>query len=107
MATNKNKQRTYARNRTFSRKGYEKLYESDGAYFLKLVLCIIMGTLWIKFSEPLSVGVFTFNGVPLGLLFGLIVVSNFEKLQYNRKLWYMVLILVTIVCYFLPAGIVI
>ena len=105
MATARNKQRTYARNRTFSRRGNEKLYESDGTYFLKLVLCIILGTLWIKFKVPLTIGGLPFSGLSIGMLFGLFIVSKFEKFQYDRKIWYAILILVTIVSYFLPAGI--
>jgi len=107
MASARNKQRTYARNRIFSRRGNEKLYESDGTYFLKLVLCIILGTLWIKFRTPITLGDLPFSGLPIGMLFGLFVVSRFEKLQYDRKIWYAILILVTIVSYFLPAGILI
>lgn len=105
MATQRSKQRTYARYRAFSRRGNEKMYESDGTYFLKLVLCIILGSLWIKFKAPLMIAGLPFNGLPLGMLFGLIVVSRFEKFQYDRKIWYAILILVTIVSYFLPAGI--
>ena len=105
MASARNKQRTYARNRAFSRKGNEKVYESDGTYFLKLVLCIILGTLWIKFKVPVTILGLPFSGLPLGMLFGLLVVSRFEKFQYDRKIWYAILILVTIVSYFLPAGI--
>ena len=105
MASARNKQRTYARNRALSRLGNEKVYESDGTYFLKLVLCIILGTLWIKFKVPLVILSLPFSGLPLGMLFGLLVVSRFEKFQYDRKIWYAILILVTIVSYFLPAGI--
>ena len=107
MSTTKNKQRTYARNRVFSRRGNEKMYESDGTYFLKLVLCILLGTLWLKFNTPLVVGGVSFGGVPVGMLFGLLAVSRFEKFQYDRKIWYAILILVTIASYFLPAGILI
>lgn len=107
MASVKNKQRTYARNRVFSRRGNEKIYETDATYFLKLVVCILLGTLWLKFSAPLQIGSFGLNGIPVGMFFGLLLVNRFEKLQYDRKIWYAMLILVTIVSYFLPAGILI
>ena len=107
MSTTKNKQRTYARNRVFSRRGNERVYESDGTYFLKLVLCVLLGTLWLKFNSPLILAGLPFGGLPVGMLFGLLVVSRFEKFQYDRKIWYAILILVTIASYFLPAGIVI
>ena len=107
MSTTKNKQRTYARNRVFSRRGNERVYESDGTYFLKLVLCVLLGTLWLKFNSPLILAGLPFGGLPVGMLFGLLVVSRFEKFQYDRKIWYAILILVTIASYFLPAGILI
>ncbi|MGB4761726.1 MAG: hypothetical protein WBP12_00015 [Candidatus Saccharimonas sp.] len=107
MATKTNKSRTYARHRTVSRKGNEKVYESDGKYFLKLVLCIVLGTVWLKFSAPLAVGPAVFNGLPIGLFVGLLIVSRFEKFQYDRKIWYAILVIVTVVSYFLPAGILI
>lgn len=107
MPSKQHRERTYARNRTVSRRGYEKLYESDSRYFLKLVLCIVLGTLWLKFSHPLSLGVIQLSGIPIGMLFGLLFVSKFETYQSDRKIWYLVLVLVTIISYFLPAGIVI
>ncbi len=107
MTSRRAKKRTYARNRIVSRRGNEKLFETDGQYFLKLVLVILLGTLWLKFGTPISIlGVPTL-GVPVGMLFGLLLVSKFEKYQYDRKIWYAMLVLVTIVSYFLPAGILI
>ena len=107
MASAKSKQRTYARNRVVSRRGNEKVYESDGTYFLKLVLCVILGTLWLKFAAPITLLGIPLGGVPIGLLFGLLIVSKFERFQYDRKIWYAILILVTITSFFLPAGILI
>ena len=106
-ATKKQKKRTYARHRAISRKGNERVYESDGKYFLKLVVYIIFGSVWLKFASPLSVGGALFNGIPVGMFVGLLVVNRFEKYQYDRKIWYALLVLVAIVSYFLPSGIVI
>jgi hypothetical protein len=47
------------------------------------------------------------GGVPVGMLFGLLIISRFEKMQYDRKLWYAILLIVTIISFFAPAGIVI
>ena len=103
----KNKARTYARNRTaISRRGYEKINESDSAYFLKLVIFFILGTLWLKFSTPILLGAIPLHAFPLGLVVGLIIVHRVEKSQFNRKIWYAVLLLVALVTYFLPAGII-
>lgn len=100
------KTRTYARNRIFSRRSYENVHESDGAYLLKMVLCIVLGTIWIKFAAPVTIGSFPLGGIPIGLLVGLILVSQFEKYQFNRKIMYALLVVVTILSYFIPAGIV-
>lgn len=107
-AKTKNRPRTYARNRVFSRRGNEKIYETDSWYFLKLVVVLLLGTLWLKFAAPLSIGgVVPLNGIPIGLLVGVVLVSKFEPLQINRRIWYAILVVVTIITYFLPAGVVI
>ena len=81
--------------------------ESDSTYFLKLVLVFLLGTFWLKFQMPLSVGGFVLTGIPLGLLAGIIIVRQFEHFQTDRKIWYAMLIVVTLISYFFPAGIVI
>jgi hypothetical protein len=100
---------TEARSRTsiISRKGYEKIVESDSTYLLKLVVFVLLGTLWLKFAQPITWHGIPFNGIPVGLLIGLLLVRRFEPLQIDRKIWYAILIVVTIICYFVPAGIVI
>ncbi len=107
MTASRNKQRTYARNRLVSRRGYLKSNETDGQYLLKLVLVILLGTVWLKFNTPLQLGPFVSGGVPVGMLFGLFVISRFEKMQYDRKIWYAILLIVTILSFFAPVGIVI
>lgn len=108
MSRHKPRSRTYARNRAFSRRGNEKLYETDSWYFLKLALVLVLGTLWLKFAAPLTLaGGMSLNGIPLGLILGLVLARQFEPLQINRRIWYAVLVVMTIVTYFLPAGIVI
>lgn len=107
MASKRNKQRTYARHRAVSRRGNLLRNESDGQYLLKLVLVILLGTLWLKFAMPLSIGGLPVAGIPVGMLFGLLIVSRVEKLQIDRKIWYAILLVVTVISYFVPAGIVI
>jgi len=80
--------------------------ETDSAYFLKIVLYIILGSLWIKFGTPLHVGELVLNGVPIGLMIGLIFARH-DHFQVDRKIEYVLLIGVTILTYFYPAGIVI
>jgi len=108
MAQQKQKRpRTYARNRAaaVSRRGYEKVFESDGTYFLKLVVFVLLGTFWIKFQYPITWLGMPLSAIPAGFLVGLILVNRFEKIQLDRKIWYAILIVVTIICYFVPAGI--
>jgi hypothetical protein len=80
--------------------------ESDSTYFLKLVLYIIMGTLWIKFTQPIEFLGLIINGLPIGLFVGLFFASH-DHFQIDRKIEYAILIVMTIVTYFLPAGIIV
>lgn len=105
--SSKARPRTYARHRTISRRGREMLFESDSQYFLKLVIYFLLGTFWIKFGQPFSIYGLMITAIPLGLLIGIIAVKFIEKHQADRKIWYAVLLVVTIVTYFNAAGIVI
>ena len=104
MVSQRHKQRTYARNRVFSRRGNEK-FEPDGVYLLKLVTVTIAGTLWLKFKAPLNIGNLALSAFPLGLIGGALAVYLWEKRPGNRHIWYAILLIVAIVSYFLPAGI--
>ncbi len=80
--------------------------ETDGVYFLKIVLYLILGSLWLKFSSPLLIGHVAIKGLPVGLVIGLIFASH-DHFQVDRKIEYVLLIVVTVICYFVPAGILI
>ncbi|HSE61182.1 MAG TPA: hypothetical protein VLA88_02720 [Candidatus Saccharimonadales bacterium] len=80
--------------------------EKDSTYFLKLVLYIILGSFWLKLSSPLLIGSMQIHGLPLGLVIGLLFASH-DHFQVDRKIEYAILIIVTIVSFYLPAGIVI
>jgi len=84
----------------------ERVFESDGTYLLKLVAFVLLGTFWLKFNTVVSWMGFPLTGVPIGLLIGLLLVNRFEKYQEDRKIWYAILIVVAIISYFVPAGIV-
>lgn len=83
-----------------------RLKESDGQYLLKLVVVIILGTFWFKFGHIFYFGNFAVTGVPLGMFAGLLLVDKFEVHQDDRKIWYAILLLVAIISYFLPMGVV-
>lgn len=99
--------KTVSNKATTSGRTYERVFETDGTYFLKLVVFVLLGTLWLKFQQPISWLGIPLHGVPVGMLAGLVLVRQFEKFQSDRKIWYAILLIVTIICYFVPAGIVI
>lgn len=84
-----------------------RLRESDGQYLLKLVVVVILGTFWFKFGHVFYLGNIAITGVPLGMLAGMLLVDKFEVHQDDRKIWYAILVVVAIISYFLPMGIVI
>ena len=80
--------------------------EADSTYFLKLLLYIVLGATWIKFAVPLHLGPLQFNGAPLGLMVGVILASH-DHFAIDRKVEYAILLIMMVLTYFLPAGIVI
>lgn len=99
------KQNTQTRKR--ATRFHERVFESDSTYFLKLVVIVLLGTLWLKFAEPFMLGGFQFTAIPLGIILGFLIVRAFEHHQEDRKIWYAVLLIVGVISYFVPAGIVI
>lgn len=85
----------------------ERIFESDSTYFLKLVIVVLLGTLWLKFAAPVAWLGFTLAAFPLGIMLGFLVVRAFEHHQEDRKIWYAVLLVVGVISYFVPAGIVV
>lgn len=80
--------------------------ETDSAYFLKLVLYVVLGSVWLKFATPLVIGDIVLNGLPIGLILGLIFARH-DHFQVDRKIEYAVLLIVTVISYFAPSGILI
>ncbi len=80
--------------------------ETDSAFLLKIVLYVILASIWIKFDTPIDLGFTGLYGIPVGLFIGLIVASQ-DRFQIDRKIEYVLLIVMTILTYFIPAGIVI
>ena len=100
--------RTYARNRaTASSQAPAVALEADSTYFLKLVIVVLLGTFWLKLKIPLTWQGLTLVAFPLGMVAGLIGIRLLEKNTFDRKIWYAVIIIVSIICYFGAAGIVI
>lgn len=105
--TKSNKSRTYARNRpVVSRRGLENIFEPDGVYLFKLILTTLAGLMWLRLADPVMLGIVPIGAFPLGALVALLLISRFEHAQFNRKILYAVLVVVTIIGFFLNAGIV-
>ncbi len=80
--------------------------EPDSTYFLKLVLYMILGSIWIKLAQPIHIGPIILNGLPIGLLIGILFVSH-EHFQINRKIGYAIMLVMTVISFFVPAGVII
>jgi positive regulator of sigma E activity len=102
--TKKNIKKSNNNTTVVNKRGYEKVFESDGTYLLKLVTFVLLGTLWLSFKQPISWMGLPLAGIPVGLLIGLLLVNRFEKHQEDRKIWYAILVIVTIISYFARAG---
>ena len=86
---------------------HERVFETDGVYFLKLVAVFLLGTFWLKFSDPISIGAFQLAAIPIGVFVGFLLVRALEKHQADRKIWYALLVVIGVVSNFQAAGIVI
>ena len=93
--------------KTAPKRFHERVFETDSTYFLKLVVVVLLGTLWLKFANPFMLGGFQFTAIPLGVVLGFLIVRAFEHHQEDRKIWYAVLLIVGVISYFVPAGIII
>lgn len=98
------KKKTPSSTAAIGRRSYNAVFESDGTYLLKLVTFTLLGTLWLSFKGPISWLGMPIAGIPIGMLIGLLLVNRFEKHQEDRKIWYAILIIVTIISYFARAG---
>ena len=80
--------------------------ETDSAYFLKLVLYVILGSFWLKFDQPVALSeTFALNGLPVGLFVGLFFAAH-DQFQVDRKIEYAILLVTAVVSLFLPIGII-
>lgn len=71
----------------------------DGLYILKLLLYVLLGTLWLKASNGSSVSF----GLPIGFIIGLVFTSH-EHFRLDRKIEYATLLVAMLFGYFAPYG---
>lgn len=75
-----------------------RLQESDSTYFLKMVLYLIVGSLWVKVSKgDMQIP------VPVGFLIGLLFTAH-ERFKIDRKIEYAVLLIAALVGFWAPIG---
>ncbi|MDQ3158815.1 MAG: hypothetical protein M3P98_01600 [bacterium] len=72
---------------------------TDSTFFLKIVLYLILGSLWIKVTDDQSWQI----PLPAGLLLGLVFASH-EHFKLDRKIDYVVLLISAFVGFWLPIG---
>lgn len=73
--------------------------ELDGVYLLKLLLYVLLGSMWLKVSNGDTITI----GVPIGFIAGL-VFSSHEHFQIDRKIEYAALLVAMLFGYFAPYG---
>ena len=72
----------------------------DGVYFLKLVLYLFVGSLWLKASTEGGLSI----PLPVGLVVGLVFTTH-EHFSIDRKIDYALLLVAMFIGYFAPFGI--
>lgn len=71
----------------------------DGVYLLKLVLYVILGSMWLKINSGSGLSL----PVPAGFIVGIIFASH-EHFQIDRKIEYAALVIAMLVGFIAPYG---
>lgn len=71
----------------------------EGAYLFKMVLYLLLGSIWLKTSSGSGVDI----DIPVGLMAGLAFTMH-EHFQIDRKLEYVILLAAMLFGYFAPYG---
>ncbi|HVS58915.1 MAG TPA: hypothetical protein VHD60_04265 [Candidatus Saccharimonadales bacterium] len=83
------------------RKATPTRQELDSVYLLKLVLYLIVGAQWIRFTNVAGTTQFP---VPVGLIIGVLFASH-DHFQIDRKIEYAVLLIAALVGFWSQIGI--
>lgn len=81
--------------------------ETDGQFLLKLAITIILGSVWLRWHQGLTLNGMILPPLPIGMIVGMLMVHQFERYQIDRKIWFVALVIAAIMSYFIPSGIVI
>lgn len=77
--------------------------ETDGAFFLKLVLYVILGAQWVFLTDaPMTKQI----PLPAGLLIGMFFTMH-EHFQIDRKIEYAILLIACFIGYWAQTGVLI
>jgi hypothetical protein len=68
----------------------KQLQEPDSAYFLKLLLYFILGTIWFRYNGKAV--------IPIGLIVGLLF-AHHDHFQIDRKVEYAMLLVASLVAF--------
>ena len=91
----KQKSKKHASSRTKTRATTQ---EYDGVFLLKIVLYLILGSLWLKLSSGNNT-----MPIPVGLIIGILFAFH-DHFQIDRKIEYAVLLVAMLIGYFAPFG---
>lgn len=80
----------------------KKQIEPDSAYFLKLVMYLIIGSQWVRIESLPDWSI----PIPAGLFVGLIFASK-DHFKIDRKIEYALLLVAMFVAFWLPLGLII
>jgi hypothetical protein len=73
--------------------------ELDGVYLLKLLLYVLLGSMWLKITTGNNLHI----PIPIGLIIGLVFAVH-EHFQIDRKIEFAVLLIAMLFGYFAPYG---
>ncbi len=72
---------------------------TEGNYFLKLVIFLILGFFWIKIGVPGSWQI----PIPIGLIIGLFLINS-GRFKIDKKIDYAILLVAMLVGFWAPVG---
>jgi len=77
-----------------------KITEPDSTFFLKIVMYLIIGSVWLYFDGSSAL----WRAIPVGLIVGLLFVQH-DHFAIDRKIEYVVLLISAVLSYVLPVGV--
>lgn len=88
-----------AKTKQAGRKRKSQAAAFDGVYLFKMVLYLLLGSMWLKVSKGGSMTL----PIPIGLVIGLVFTLH-EHFQIDRKIEYAVMLVAMLFGYFAPYG---